>query len=60
MGHKNYDEILKHVAKRSLSPSLLMHYLQKHYEVDGVRDFLLNQLYGMPGADAAFYIPAIV
>lgn len=59
VNHK-YDEILKHVAKHTLSPSLLMHYLKEHYEVDGVRDFLLNQFYNAPAADLAFYIPAIV
>ncbi len=55
-----YEEILKAVSNKSLTPALMIHYLRMHYEVDGVREFLINQMYSMPDKDATFYMPQLV
>ena len=55
-----YEEILKAVSNKSLTPARMMHYLREYYEVDGVREFLINQMYMMPDKDATFYMPQLV
>ena len=57
--HK-YEEILKAVSSKSLTPALMIHYLRAYYEVDGVREFLINQMYTMADKDATFYMPQLV
>ena len=55
-----YDAILKAVEAKSLTIGNLIHYLQMYYDVDGVRDFLINQLYDQSKKDASFYLPELV
>lgn len=55
-----YESILKAVETKSLTVEKLIHYLNKYYDQDGVRDFLMNQLYDMNNKDAIFYIPELV
>ena len=58
--HNKYDPVMRAVHNRTLTPSLLIHYLREHYDVEGVRDFLVNQLYSLQDNEATFYIPQIV
>lgn len=55
-----YEPILKAVESKSLTIEKLIHYLYLYYEVDGVRDFLINQLYDQSKKDATFYLPELV
>ena len=55
-----FASILKLVETNTLTIEKLVHYLNKHYGVDGVRDFLINQLYERSNKEASFYIPEIV
>lgn len=55
-----FDEILRAVENRTLGAAQILHYINQEYELDGVRDFLVNRLYNLQDSEAAFYTPELV
>lgn len=56
---KKYDSLISMSESEFFTLEMLMHHLKEVYEVDGVRDVMINRLYKYPEHNILYYIPEL-
>lgn len=56
---KKYDSLVMMSESELFTIEMLMHHLKENYEVDGVRDILINRLYKYAEHQTLFFVPEL-
>jgi hypothetical protein len=56
---KKFDSLIMMTESELFTIEMLVHHLREHYDVDGVRDVLINRLYKYPEFMTLFYVPEL-
>ena len=56
---KKYESLVSMVDSEHFAIEMMIHQMKDHYEVDGVREILVNRLYKYPAYMTLFYVPEL-